>query len=349
MNSLNKPETIIDALEDCLESFKDGELTDQGCLDRYHQHEKELIELLNLIQSLNSLGELSPRREFVDNATQHLISRLPDRKITLRERLPRIWHKPMRPVHRSLVFVKIGLAVLLIFPVFMIGGYYAADASGPGDPLYFLDLALEEVQLSLAPDAESVARLQLGHATERLQEAKEKLDDGEVVNVNIALNAYAEKIATIAQQIGDAEDTEREALVELLNAARSVHLDVLNELRTTVPEKAKPAIQQAIEAPNPYIGTPGSPPSEMPQDPQEDAEPQKMQGPPEGVPSGPPEDKGSPDRPGSPEDIPIGSPEDGGEADKPEVPEDIPTALPEVIGPPEGLPTVVPEDIKIEP
>jgi hypothetical protein len=49
---------------------------------------------------------------------------------------------------------------------------YAANASNPGDALHGLDIAMENVQLNLAPDVASKVQLQLEFASERLAEAQ---------------------------------------------------------------------------------------------------------------------------------------------------------------------------------
>ena len=62
-------------------------------------------------------------------------------------------------------------AVVLAMGVGFGGVAIAADNAGPGDPLYGLDQAIEEVKLQLTSDDEAEAELRLKFAHERLEEA----------------------------------------------------------------------------------------------------------------------------------------------------------------------------------
>jgi len=55
------------------------------------------------------------------------------------------------------------------------GVVYASDTAEPGDLLYGLDQAVEQVHLNLAPNAEAAAEIHLEIASERLEEAQGRL------------------------------------------------------------------------------------------------------------------------------------------------------------------------------
>jgi hypothetical protein len=334
-------ESIEEAFTQCLDDLERGESTIEESLVRYSQYEKELDELLALVGSLNSLGKLAPRSAFVANARQILIQRLPDREKPFHQSVLRMWQASISLFQKRLSKVYFVFIIILTFFVLMVGGIYAADAAEPGDLLYSYDRILEQLQLDLAPNTEDVVKTRLEHATERLEEAQHKLDEGEIDNAIEALSSYGKEITILAGLEGNAEAVDQDVLSKLLNTARTTHIDVLTELLTRFPERdqAAIAIKHAIEVSNPEVDVPGGPSKELPED--VPAGPPEDVGPPENVPSGPPEGVGSPqDTPsGSPEEVPANPPKDVSP------PENVPSEPPEGVGPPEDAPSGPPEDV----
>jgi len=244
---------------------------------------------------------------------------------------------------------QIVVALMFMVSVVVGGTAYAADAAEPGDLLYGLDLALEQVQLDLAPNAEAAAMDHLEHAAERLVEAQNRLVDGEVDEAIIALNLYGETIASLGQLIASAEGVDQDALTEMLNAALEIHQDILAIVLEIVPEEAKEAIEKAIEVSTPPVIIPGGPPEELPVGPPEDVEP------PADIPDAPPVDVPPVDIPDDPPvDIPPVDILDVPPVDIPPVdilddppvdvepPADIPDDPPEDVEPPEDIPAPPP-------
>lgn len=69
------------------------------------------------------------------------------------------------------------LITFLVVTVLSMSGLVAsADAAGPGDLLFGLDTAIEDVRLSFTNDEEKEAELQIEFATERLEELKIEIE-----------------------------------------------------------------------------------------------------------------------------------------------------------------------------
>lgn len=140
------------------------------------------------------------------------------------------------------------------------GVAYAANASSPGDLLHGLDLAMENIQLNLAPDVASKVQLRLEFASERLAEAHTTFSENDVADGLEAVNEYGEQISAIAQLVGGPGGADQEALASLLETAHGVHTEVLTALLDKVPEQARDSIQKAIDASSSPAGIPGSTP-----------------------------------------------------------------------------------------
>ena len=192
------------------------------------------------------------------------------------------------------------IAAVLAFAATTGGIVYAGNASGPGDVLHGLDLAMENAQLHLAPDVSSQVQLRLQFASERLAEAQAKFAEDDLTDGLEAVNEYGSEISAIAQLIGTADGAVQEQLAALLEAAQGIHQDVLTQLLDKVPDKAKEAIQSALDASN-HTGQPDG-----------TGKPENVGKPDD---TGKPEGVGNPDGTGRPEGV--GNPNDTGNPNSP--------------------------------
>jgi len=275
--------SIDEAFENCLKISKEQGLSIQDCAARYPQYEKELVEILGLVTSLKVLDQLSPRTQFVENAKQRLVAKLPDRNVSYGERTRPIRRKRQLKLSWDFRFIRIAVVVVFVMLALTGGTAYAADYAEPGDFLYGLDLTLEQIQLNLASNPEVAAKIRLDIAAERLVEAENKFNEGDVNNGDIALDAYENEMAALAEMVDSVSGIEQEKLAELVSTARSRHQEVLIDLLSKVPEPAREGIRRAIDASSKSKKeTPQGPPEDLPK------------GPPEDKTTGPSEDKGKP-------------------------------------------------------
>ena len=131
---------------------------------------------------------------------------------------------------KAIVVLASALAVVLSFA----GVAYAADGAVPGDSLYGFDCALEDVGIGA------------GGLEERLTEAAELIDDGEV---DEGLAHAAEALVEEDDEDGDDEDGDkggaddetarREALLAAADAVLSNGCEQSLEVRTRVAEKLR--------------------------------------------------------------------------------------------------------------
>lgn len=146
-----------------------------------------------------------------------------------------------------------GLAPLAIIALIAVlgggGAVVASDNARPGDPLYSIDTATENVTLALASSSQAQARLQANLANERIEEAVSLANENRQEHLAQALQRYedhltqAQQKAEEAQAQGNNVDDVLAILAE--NATR--HQEVLADVLERVPDEAKEAIQRAME------------------------------------------------------------------------------------------------------
>ena len=139
-------------------------------------------------------------------------------------------------------------AVLAIFVV--AGATSAAASSLPGDPLYAVKRASEDVQLALTFD--DVARVQLLSeiADRRLAELAEIAMDrpGSASTATAEYSEAVDKFADAVDRLRDADsDEKRDAAQAVADAARQKHKPVLDAVKERLPENAQPEVQKVIE------------------------------------------------------------------------------------------------------
>jgi hypothetical protein len=153
-----------------------------------------------------------------------------------------------RPRHRvALMLVAAAITVVLLG-----GAAVAASASAkPGDLLYPVKRAAENIELIVHRDPASRARLHLEFAERRLTELSALLAQrraGQTVDVGAAMSAYKSEVAKAQQALAaDKSDPGYQALLASVDLQLQRHLAVLAALRDNEqPGPASIAIQNAI-------------------------------------------------------------------------------------------------------
>jgi hypothetical protein len=142
------------------------------------------------------------------------------------------------------------LAVAALALVVAWGTIGAAAASLPGDPLYAVKRATEDVQVALTFD--DVARMQLlAELADRRLDELARITEQQPAAAPTATNEYADavgKFATAVDELRDADsDDKRNAAQAVSDAAREKHLAVLDAIKDRVPESTRPQIDRLIE------------------------------------------------------------------------------------------------------
>ena len=268
-------------------------------------------ELHQVADSLRTLRSISPSPEFRDFSPGKLTKVLPEQPVTNLEVVRLNLRNTLQNLKRRPVMTQVIMSVILFFSL-SLGGYAAVDAAGPGDALYGLDTAIEQLQLAAARKPESVMHLNLAHAVERLKEAEKALSKDDLNSALEAFQAYEREMVQVRALVANSISAEQVRVQARFNAALEVHQQIMNRIMENASIQTQNALQKTIQNML-YVGDqPQEPPEDAPKGPAEDA----PQAPPEEAPQSPPED--APQSP--PEDAPQAPPEDAPQAP----PEDAP-------------------------
>jgi hypothetical protein len=244
---------IAEIFAKCLARIEAGASV-ESCLAEFPHQKAELEPLLRMTRQMNLLAKVGPRPSFAQNARRNLENQLitPEVTVPLNRRSRPTTQEPRALLQKrfNMSWLKFAFAAVLALTATTGGVAYAAHSSNPGDVLHGLEIAMENVQLNLAPDTATRVQLRLEFASERLAEAQETFAENDVANGLEAMNEYESEISAAARLIGSVGGTDQEALIALMEAAQGVHQDVLTQLLDTVPDQAKGGIRRALEVSN---------------------------------------------------------------------------------------------------
>jgi hypothetical protein len=172
-----------DILDECIDRMLQGDSVEQ-CLARYPEQAGDLEPLLRTAQGAREASAVEPRPEFKAQVRYQIHSRLSatGRK-TAEKRMPILGWIPRWAVVAAALF----LVVLLAGS----GTVAAASSSMPGDTLYPLKLATENVRMSMNRSNMGKARLHVALADKRI---------GEIVY--LARKGDSERIEDTASRLG---------------------------------------------------------------------------------------------------------------------------------------------------
>lgn len=144
------------------------------------------------------------------------------------------------------------LSILFISLVFIAPIQVSAATNAgvkPGSFFYFLDTTFENVGLFFTFNPEKKAQKALEHADERLAEIEAIAEEKNPDAVKTALANYESNIALATEKSKEVKDKgQAESLLALITDNTSRNQEVLSAVLVKVPEEAKGAITQAIEA-----------------------------------------------------------------------------------------------------
>lgn len=216
------------------------------------QNDRQLLEMIDTLREIpapNEQRKQAARRAFLNEAqvphNQALRSLSANRQILTS---PNCGH------HLGKLSMGALIAVLVLAAALVGGGVtaYAANGSAPESPLYGLDRAIEQWQLSLTGDPNSVIRLRIQFAEERLAELEQVAQNpgSRPADIRAAVDAYGEAVNIAAQTLANYEGPDTEQLQALLAAALANHQTRLNALVANgqLPSEALSGIEHAIEA-----------------------------------------------------------------------------------------------------
>jgi hypothetical protein len=220
-------------LAECLDALQSRQAGVDECLARYPEHRTELEPLLTLAAELRDVHLPAPSPALRVRMRRQVLERA-RRGPTWAARLAALWPAP---VPRWAFALALMLVVLL-------GGYGVVRAL-PGDLLYPIKPATENVVFWLESRPAAQAEWHLTYADRRLAEAQELAPYDRPNDITDALRAYrAHVLAALALLDSMPDGIERMALAARIDDALVLHSGALNALaaRRAATPCARPGI-----------------------------------------------------------------------------------------------------------
>lgn len=233
-----------DILNECTERLLRGESVEQ-CVQRHPQQAPELEPLLRVaVAARKASSAAEPRPEFKARVRHEVQS-----QIRSKGRKPE--PKGVPALHWMPRWAAIAACVAMLF-VFAAGGTVAASSgSMPGDTLYPVKTATEQVQMKLTFSEAARAKLQARFAERRVWEMAQLARKGRaetMQELSRKFESHLDQIGQLAVRMQNANPEDREQVAELnqvLNRNMARDLAVLEKAESTAPERGRLAIAVA--------------------------------------------------------------------------------------------------------
>ena len=231
-----------DILARCLADVQSGRATVEDCLRRHPHLEPELRPLLEIALRIRPVG--TPASEdFKDRARRHLVETMRMDAVNARAR-------PSQR-HRLVMRVATGLAGALVTGALTTTGVvYAAQTSLPGDTLYPVKTAAENVQLTLTLNHEQKAFLHLKLAQRRIDEVATLAESRPEADVAAPAQAAARELDSSVAEMGRSLAPVTQTFAQQLWYTSFRQQVVLDGLMATASPEVRPTLQQTIDVLN---------------------------------------------------------------------------------------------------
>lgn len=236
-----------DILAICIEDIRAGRSTLEECLTRYPDMRSQLEPLLRLAVNISEPPAFRPSADFKVRARVRLM----DHIHAGHRREP--WNIPfvfgIKHAWRSgwLKTTAIVLAVFLVISASGTGTAYASQGSLPGEAMYPVKIATENVRRVFTFDEAARIELELAFAGIRLKEM-EALALKNPGEIHIAVRGYEDSIDRAAKKADEYDDTPGKSVkIETVALAISEHLSIIDGIGDAVDPAEKGATCQASE------------------------------------------------------------------------------------------------------
>lgn len=240
-----------DILARCIDDIKTGRSTIEDCVARYPHVREQLEPLLRIALKIPEIPEVKPSSSFRIKARVQLMDQIHDRRAVTKRPWSR-YNMETEQIQLRRRFSMAGIVIAIVLALSAIGGgtAYASQASLPGDTLYPVKLATEELRMMLPGDDVAKIERALGFADRRVEEMATLAENDRPQHLGAAAERYEDAINNVLTRLeraraggpGGANTT------AIVGNATARHLHVLDRVHDLVPDQAKAAITRAREA-----------------------------------------------------------------------------------------------------
>jgi hypothetical protein len=230
-------------LTKCIRSIEEKGWTVEDCLKQIPSYRTELEPMLRTALRLRQARRLGPSSAFRSNAKRKIRKRLlaSCRSPTwIQYPQSSVIHKKSSTIQPRMRLAGSLIPLLFISLTIISAGSgiaYAADNARPGDILFHVDRAIEQIRIQFENDIPQMVRLHLQFASERIKETIELLDSGNTKYLGYALTEY--KAQTSGQEVSS-------LIIETNEMILSQQIRLRNIIRIA-PAGVETAIQDTIE------------------------------------------------------------------------------------------------------
>lgn len=253
-----KKKVTPELLATCLDEIESGRMSLNDCLGAHPVEAEELRLLLEVAQAIPPISEVTLDPSFRRRGRATLLASISaDRTPARISPFPRWWMRIFAGVAQPKLLVSrsVGMPALAVVMVIALatmaggGAVYASQDALPGDALYQVKTAVEDLQVSLATGDQSKAQTYLNLTAKRLAEIEKASQKGNATAAAAAADAVVQYVDAIDQHLahaaGEGEDITGISVRMADNLARQQA--VLASAQKAVPEPAKAALDRAAE------------------------------------------------------------------------------------------------------
>jgi hypothetical protein len=237
-----------DILAQCIDDIKAGTASIEECLDRYPSDREQLEPLLRLALEIREPPDVKPSPSFKVNARVWLMDQIHGGQAVTKWPWSRYDNqvKPM-PLRRRFSMASIILVIVLALSALGGGTAYASQDSLPGDTLYPVKLATEQVRVMLPGDDIVKAERALSFAERRVGEIEALAERGRPQDISLGVQGYDDALNTTLARIERAGNWGLVTgnITARVAEATTRHLSVLDDVWDMVPDEVKTAIAHA--------------------------------------------------------------------------------------------------------
>lgn len=247
------PDEIGKVVNLCVELVRGGEETVDSLLARYPEYAQVLrpsLEAAAWLQACRTAFE--PRPEFASSSRGRLLSRIRAERgafsLAARAAIRRFGAKawPARP-SRGL------LALLTVVVVLVLGSHgaaLAAASSVPGEPLYFVKLAQEQVRLALTFTNLEDGELHVEFARRRLEEMQQLVLEGRAEALPLAARNFRDQVAGAVdalQALAVQDELAARLLYSDVNGFLADQASLIAFLSSAAPAGSRDSFEEALQ------------------------------------------------------------------------------------------------------
>lgn len=236
-------------IDECLSRVQAGEETVQDCVQAYPELKDVLEPVLALALRVNeTLAPEKPDVQFIRNSKLRILNRV--KASVTSSSSENIQPRRARRIdfrRRRWSTVIAGFVIAAMLFGSGIGIKRASASALPGDSLYPVKRAGEEIQLALSFTTDGDVALLYDFAESRLEEAQRLTEIGRYSDLGIALEGFEETMSMLEEIAQEGKIGNGNLDLAKIQAKHEQHIQVLEQVRENVPEHARAAIDHAIE------------------------------------------------------------------------------------------------------